>query len=100
MAEELKVPSLEERLANVLAHRGQVRFNRQTVSEGLPSGDIGYTDMASADNLRRYADCIGDFNSRFRDPEYAKVTKYGSIIGQPTWLASAAHHVDPAVMKK
>ena len=95
MAEELKVPSLEERLANVLAHRGQVRFNRQTVSEGLPSGDIGYTDMASADNLRRYADCIGDFNSRFRDPEYAKVTKYGSIIGQPTWLASAAHHVDP-----
>jgi len=31
MAEELKVPSLEERLANVLAHRGQVRFNRQTV---------------------------------------------------------------------
>ena len=54
---------------------------------------IIYTDIASADNLRRYADGIGDFNPRFRDADYAKVTKYGRLIAQPTFLASAAHHV-------
>ena len=100
MAEqELKVPSLEERLANVLAHRGVYKFNRTTEAEGgenhqeLPRGSIVYTDIASADNLRRYADGIGDFNPRFRDSDYAKVTKYGRLIAQPTFLASAAHHV-------
>ena len=90
----LKIPSLEERLANVLAHRGAYKFNRATVGAVLPRGSIIYTDVASADNLRRYADAIGDFNPRFRDSDYAKATKYGCLIAQPTFLSSAAHHLD------
>ena len=93
--QETKVPSLEERLANVLNQRGVPRFNRFTMGEGLPRGSIVYTDTASADNIRRYADAIGDFNPRFRDRDYAKSTKYGCLIAQPTFLSSAAHHLDP-----
>ena len=93
--QETKVPSLEERLANVLNQRGVPRFSRFTMGEGLPRGSIVYTDTASADNIRRYADAIGDFNPRFRDKDYAKSTKYGCLIAQPTFLSSAAHHLDP-----
>ena len=68
MAEpETKVPSLEERLAWIQSHRGVQKFNRGTMAAGLPRGSIVYTDVASADNIRRYADAIGDFNPRFRD---------------------------------
>ena len=88
---KIKVPSLEERLAYVLSRRGIQRFNKATMAAGLPRGSIVYTDLASADNLRRYADGIGDFNPRFRDADYAKVTKYGRLIAQPTFLSSAAH---------
>ena len=100
MAEpELKVPTLEERLAYVLANRGVYKFNRAKEAAGgenhqeLPVGAIIYTDVASADNLRRYADAIGDFNPRFRDSGYAKTTKYGRLIAQPTFLSSAAHNL-------
>ena len=93
--QKMKVPSLEERLANVLSRRGVPRFNRFTMGEGLPSGSIVYTDVASANNIRRYADAIGDFNPRFRDVDYAKSTKYGCLIAPPTFLSSSAHHLDP-----
>ena len=86
--QKMKVPSLEERLANVLSRRGVPRFNRFTMGEGLPSGSIVYTDVASANNIRRYADAIGDFNPRFRDVDYAKSTKYGCLIAPPTFLSS------------
>jgi hypothetical protein len=92
---EIKVPSLEERLANIMSQRGVYKFNRATVAIGLPRGSVIYTNVASADNIRRYADAIGDFNPRFRDSDYAKVTKYGRLVAQPTFLASTAHHVDP-----
>jgi len=93
--EEVKVPSLEERLAYVLSRRGIQKFNKATMGAGLPRGSIVYTDTASADNIRRYSDAIGDFNPRFRDADYAQVTKYGRLIAQPTFLSSAAHHLDP-----
>jgi len=97
--QETRIPSLQERLANVLSHKGTIKFNRETAAAGgeflqeLPRGSIIYTDVASADNIRRYADAIGDFNPRFRDSDYAKATKYGRLVAQPTFLASVAHHV-------
>ena len=93
--QETKVPSLEERLAYVLSRRGIQKFNKATMGAGLPRGSVVYTDFASADNIRRYADAIGDFNPRFRDADYAKVTKYGRLIAPPTFLSSSAHHLDP-----
>ncbi|MGP8080634.1 MAG: MaoC family dehydratase N-terminal domain-containing protein [Dehalococcoidales bacterium] len=92
---ETKVPGLEERLAYVLSRRGIQKFNKMTMGAGALPGSIIYTDVASAENIRRYSDAIGDFNPRFRDAEYARATKYGKLIAQPTFLSSAAHHLDP-----
>ena len=89
---KVKVPSLEERLANVLSQKGVPKFTRASFAAGLPHGSIVYTDVATSDNLRRYADAIGDFNPRFRDADYAKVTKYGRLVAQPTFLESAVPH--------
>ena len=93
--QEIKIPSLQERLVWIQSHRGVQRFNKATMGAGLPRGSIVYTDIASSDNLRRYADAIGDFNPRFRDADYAKTTKYGRLVAQPTFLSSSAHHLDP-----
>ena len=92
---DLKVPSLEERLAYVLSRRGIQKFDKFTIAKGLPRGSVVYTDLASADNIRRYTNGIGDFNPRYRDGQYAKTTKYGRLIAQPTFLSSSAHHLDP-----
>jgi acyl dehydratase len=92
---DLKVPSLEERLAYVLSRRGIQKFDKFTMAKGLPRGSVVYTDLASADNIRRYSNGIGDFNPRYRDVQYAKTTKYGRLIAQPTFLSSSAHHLDP-----
>ena len=91
---EFKIRSLQERLAEVQSLRGVQKWNRVTMTGGLPRGSIGLIDIATADNIRRYADAIGDFNPRFRDPDYAEVTKYGRLVAQPTFLACAAHHLD------
>ena len=89
------VPSLDERLAYCLSRRGIQKFDKFRMAKGLPRGSIVYTDLASADNIRRYSNGIGDFNPRYRDAEYAKNTKYGRLIAQPTFLSSSAHHLDP-----
>jgi hypothetical protein len=67
---DYKVPSLEERLAYVLSRRGIQRFDKFTMAKGLPRGSIVYTDLASADNIRRYSNGIGDFNPRYRDAHF------------------------------
>ena len=90
---ETKIPSLQERLANVQRLRGVYKFNRATVAAGLPRGTIAYNDEASSYNIRRWADAIGDLNPRFRDLDYAKATKYGRLVAQPTFLAMVAYPV-------
>ena len=90
---ETKIPSLQERLANVQRLRGVYKFNRATVAAGLPRGTIAYNDEASSYNIRRWADAIGDLNSRFRDSDYAKSTKYGRLVAQPTFLVGASYPV-------
>jgi acyl dehydratase len=76
---------MQERLAYMQSQRGVQKFNKTIASALLPHGSIIYTDNASAENIRRYADSIGDFNPRFRDSDYAKVTKYGRLVAQPTF---------------
>lgn len=43
-------------------------------------------DLASQDNIRHYAEGIGDFNPLWLDEGYAALTKYKSIIAPPTFL--------------
>ena len=88
-----KIPSMQERLAYMQSQRGVQKFNKITASALLPRGSIIYVDNASAENIRRYADSIGDFNPRFRDSDYAKATKYERLVAQPTFPAMVAYPV-------
>ncbi|MFC2042104.1 MaoC family dehydratase N-terminal domain-containing protein [Chloroflexota bacterium] len=44
--------------------------------------------QAVADNIRKFAEGIGDDNPLFRDREYASKTKYGCMIAPPCFLMS------------
>jgi acyl dehydratase len=37
-------------------------------------------------HIRRFAEAIGDSNPWFRDPEYARKTRFGGIIASPTFM--------------
>ena len=41
---------------------------------------------ATRDNIRHYAHGIGDDNPLWCDPEYAKKTKYGTLVAPPSFL--------------
>lgn len=42
-----------------------------------------YLQDATVDTIRNFSNGIGDLNPLFRDPEYARVTRYGSVIAHP-----------------
>ena len=42
--------------------------------------------QANVDNLRRYADGVGDYNPLFRSPEYAADNRYEDLVAAPTFL--------------
>jgi len=48
--------------------------------------DLLYNTQASIDGIRHFADGIGDMNPLFRDKEYVKRSKYGSIIAPGSYL--------------
>jgi acyl dehydratase len=55
--------------------------------EGLIVSEMGINNrVAAADLIRHYADAIGDTNPLWRSEEYAKTTRYGSIIAPPRFL--------------
>ena len=41
---------------------------------------------ATRDNIRHYAHGIGDDNPLWCDPDYARATRYGTIIAPPSFL--------------
>ena len=47
------------------------------------------------DTIKRLVDAIGDTNPLYRDPEYAKKTRYGGIIAPPCWTFSITYGVYP-----
>jgi acyl dehydratase len=87
--EKANVPDIEERLASIRNYLG-VRFDSETVRQrmGLPTGCYLFNSNASVDNLRRFADGLGDLNPRFRDADYARRTRYGRLVASPMFLAT------------
>ena len=88
---EAKELSFDERIAFCEEKIG-VKYNRESVLRdyGLPKGCPASNTSASADNIRRYVDGISDLNSRFRDSEYAKRTKYGCLVAPALFLQTVA----------
>ncbi|MFQ5825798.1 MAG: MaoC family dehydratase N-terminal domain-containing protein [Dehalococcoidia bacterium] len=60
---------------------------KKRIGVSLRIGNI-FNDMASRDNIRKFANGIGDPNPLYRDPEYARKTRYGGLIAPPSFLYS------------
>ena len=90
--EEETGTKIEKQLTSLKKYIG-AKFNSETNRQrlGLPTGCYLFNSTASADNLRRFADGVGDLNPRFRDSEYAQRTKYGRLVASPMFLASVCH---------
>src|SRR3972149_5871204 len=54
----------------------------------LRVGDHGFNEEATRGAIRRFVNGIGDPNPLFRDADYGKKTRYGSIIAPPSWVFS------------
>src|SRR5271154_2603596 len=48
---------------------------------------------ATRDGIRHYAHGIGDDNPLWCDPDYAKQTKYGTVVALPSFLFSPSRIV-------
>ncbi len=47
-----------------------------------------FNEYATKDNIRKFVNGIGDMNPLFHDEEYAKQTRYGSVIAPPSFILS------------
>jgi len=47
-----------------------------------------FNQFVSQESITRYVNGIGDMNDLYRDPAYAKKSKYGALIAPPNWLYS------------
>src|SRR5580700_5754831 len=47
--------------------------------------------LVTEDLIRHYSDAIGDPNPLFRNPDYGKGSRWGSVIGPPTFETTIAY---------
>ena len=59
----------------------------QRIGVKLRIGNI-FNQLASYEAIRNYVSGIGDVNPLYHDEEYAKGTRYGSIVAPPNWCYS------------
>jgi len=51
--------------------------------------NVVFNEQATKDAIKRFVDGIGEPNPLWRDMEYAKKTRYGTIVAPPSWVFSA-----------
>jgi acyl dehydratase len=63
----------------------------------FPKPRVGFNVQVTRDSIRHLVDALGDLNPLYRDPDYARQTKYGGIVAPGTILYSVAygHYADP-----
>ncbi len=47
-----------------------------------------FNELASTKAILKFVDGIGDPNPLWRDPDYARCTRYKSLVAPPSWVAS------------
>jgi acyl dehydratase len=47
--------------------------------------------LVTEDLIRHYSDAIGDPNPLFRNPDYGKASRWGAVIGPPTYETTVAY---------
>ena len=54
----------------------------------LRVGNAIFNEYATTDNIRKFVNGIGDLNPLYRNEEYAKGTRFGTIIAPPSFVFS------------
>jgi len=85
--EELQ-EELQNDLRKVYTPQDYVKF---WGGEKYPGPFVFFNKQASSDTIRHFVDGIGDFNPLYRDPEYARKTKYQQILAPPAFVLSVAY---------
>jgi acyl dehydratase len=85
MAEEEK-EQIAEMSEGTITSEGLEEWNKR-IGASLRVGNT-YNQFVSFESIKRYVNGIGDVNALYRDPAYAKKTRYGALIAPPNWLYS------------
>ena len=63
-------------------------YGRYFGATHIPGPSPCYNTAITRDSIKHMVDAAGDLNPLYRDPEYAKTTKYGTLIAPPFWTFS------------
>jgi acyl dehydratase len=74
----------QESIAQFRESLGRLWYPPLDTSEGMARQN----EVATKDAIRHFANGIGDSNPLWRNPEYARRTRYGGIIAPPTFLTA------------
>ena len=85
--EELQ-EELQNDLRKVYTPQDYVKF---WGGEKYPKPFVFFNKQASSDTIRHFVDGIGDFNPLYRDPDYARKTKYQQVLAPPAFVLSVAY---------
>ena len=84
----LSVPGKKEEAKIEEITPDKIERRRARADKSFYPRGIYFNTQASKDGIRHFVDGIGDLNPLFRDEEYARKTKYGSIIAPGCYLYS------------
>lgn len=63
-------------------------FRKNRIGKVWVPNEPYFNTQATRDTIYHFVEGIGDVNPLYRDPEYAKKTKYGKIVAPPCFLFS------------
>ena len=70
---------------------------RAAIGTEIDLNDQRYISVATRDNIRNFAEAVGDNNPLWIDEEYAAKSRFGMIIAPPTFLYNVNHGTTPSL---
>ena len=93
--------SIEEYAEILKYYQGKQYVNEWCAYIGgdkYPGPKSCFNTQVNIDTIKHLTDAIGDMNPLYRDIEYTKNTKYGTLIAPPSWPYTIAYGCYPEVM--
>ena len=70
---------------------------RTAIGTEIDLNDQRYISVATRDNIRNFAEAVGDNNPLWIDEEYAVKSRFGMITAPPTFLFNVNHGTTPSL---
>ncbi len=89
-----KVAQLKARIGLTVDPDNYLPLDPEVVKSWKPKS-TGYNHEVTADGVRHFVHGHGDDNPLYCDPEYAQTTRWGTLIGSPTFSQTMSGTLDP-----